>query len=436
VFGRKDSIQLCIEWIVRHQDADGTWGGIQPPWIYSLLALKNEGYALSHPILDRGLEALSTHWTFSRAGASYIQATESSVWDTLLTLLALHEAGYSIDRCEEMQRGVQWVLAKQATLPGDWSLTAKGVAPGGWAFERANVFYPDVDDTAVALLVLAKIRDGAEMLRDQIDESIARAVEWTLAMQSSNGGWGAFDRDNNKNIICKIPFCNFGEALDPPSVDVTAHVVEAFGALGFSIDHPAVHKAILFIQNDQETDGSWFGRWGVNHIYGTGAVLPALRSIGEDMQLPYVRRAVDWIVSKQNPDGGWGETCASYMEATLRGVGVSTPSQTAWGLMCLLAMEDGRYDASIAHGVDYLCRNQTAAGTWEEEHYTAAGFPGYGVGARTNLSAKRLNIRLHQGNELSRGFMLNFNLYRHYFPLIALARTDKWWSRSDLQVNA
>lgn len=422
---REHSIKLCLEWMLRHQDADGTWGGIQPPWIYGLIALTNEGYAPTHPVVQKGLSALASYWSFHRDGATHIQATESSVWDTLLTLLAMHECGCKPSELPEMQKAIRWILDQQVRLPGDWAVKVKGIEPGGWAFERANIFYPDFDDTAVALLVLAKVRDSAGSLRKPIEEAIARGVDWTLAMQSSNGGWGAFDKDNDKEIICKLPFCNFGEALDPPSVDVTAHVVEAFGALGMTKDSPAVSRAVDFIRKEQEADGSWFGRWGVNHIYGTGAVLPALRAIGEDMGLPYVRRAADWVLSKQNSDGGWGESCASYMDPESRGVGPSTPSQTAWALMSLLAVDDEQYRVAICRGIEYLCDTRNDAGTWEENHYTAAGFPGYGVGARINLRADDISDQLQQGPELSRGFMLNFNMYRHYFPLIALGRARK-----------
>jgi squalene-hopene/tetraprenyl-beta-curcumene cyclase len=282
-----------------------------------------------------------------------------------------------------------------------------------------------VDDTAVALLALGKVKDSAGPLKERIDEAIARGLAWTLAMQSGNGGWGAFDKDNNKEIICKLPFCNFGEALDPPSVDVTAHVLEAFGALGITLDHPAARRARNFILSEQEEDGSWFGRWGVNHIYGTAAVLPALHGIGEDMSQPYIRKAANWIVSKQNEDGGWGESCGSYMDPDLRGVGPSTPSQTAWALMSLVAVGDQEYFPVIMRGIRYLCETQDD-GTWNEKHYTATGFPGYGVGARINLTARDLSERLEQGTELSRGFMLNFNMYRHYFPLIALGRARIW----------
>lgn len=426
--GRENAIKMCLEWMIRHQDADGAWGGIQPPWIYGLIALRNEGYALDHPVIAQGLSALSTHWSFDRDGATTIQATESPLWDTALSLLGLCEAGITPSDAPQMQRALVWLLDHQSTEPGDWSVKLKNVAPGGWAFQRANRFYPDVDDTAVVLLVLGKLQVVSGPLRRRIENAIKRGVDWTLAMQSSNGGWGAFDKDNDKEIICKIPFCNFGEALDPPSVDVTAHVIEAFGALGMTMQHAAVGRAIAFIRREQEEDGSWFGRWGVNHIYGTGAVLPALRAIGENMSAPYILRAANWILGKQNSDGGWGETCASYMDPELRGVGPSTPSQAAWALMALLSLDNERYLPSILAGLSYLQRTQNANGSWDEAVYTATGFPGYGVGARMTVN-KEASERLEQGLELSRGFMLNFNMYRHYFPMIALGRAVRYLAR-------
>ncbi|UFW88408.1 squalene--hopene cyclase [Bradyrhizobium barranii] len=419
---RENSIRLCLEWMIRHQDADGAWGGLQPPWVYGLIALVNEGYRLDHPSVAKAISALGAHWSYERNGATHIQASESPVWDTLLSVLALLEAGVSSDKTE-LCKALEWVLNQQVLVPGDWSVKVRDVSPGGWAFERANNSYPDVDDTAVALLVLGKLRSTIGGLRERVERAIGLGVEWTLAMQCRNGGWGAFDRDNNKEIISKIPFCNFGEAIDPPSVDVTAHVLEAFAALGHDIKHPAIHRALDYIRSEQEEAGSWFGRWGVNHIYGTAAVLPALQAIGEDMTQAYVMRAITWILSKQNQDGGWGETCASYMDPELRGRGPSTPSQTAWGLMCLLSVDSSREtSAAIQKSVEYLCATQKADGTWDEDFYTATGFPGYGIGARTNLAAQELANRLQQGTELSRGFMLSFNMYRHYFPLLALGR--------------
>jgi squalene-hopene/tetraprenyl-beta-curcumene cyclase len=249
-------------------------------------------------------------------------------------------------------------------------------------------------------------------------------------MQSSNGGWAAFDKDNDKLIITKIPFCDFGEALDPPSADVTGHVLEALGALGFDRSHPSVERAYRFLRAEQEPDGSWFGRWGVNYIYGTAAVLPALAVLGEDMTQAYVRKAADWIVAHQNADGGWGESCASYMDDSLRGRGPSTASQTAWALLALLAVASPDYATSVRSGVAYLAATQRSDGTWDEPYYTGTGFPGYGFGARINFRDETTRARIAQGTELQRGFMLNYNMYRHYFPLMALGRARSHWARN------
>jgi squalene-hopene/tetraprenyl-beta-curcumene cyclase len=248
-----------------------------------------------------------------------------------------------------------------------------------------------------------------------------RATDWLLAMQCRNGGWAAFDRDNDRQILTKIPFCDFGETLDPPSVDVTAHVLEALAGVGYTMDHPVVARALRFIRAEQEPSGSWFGRWGVNHVYGVGAVLPALRAIGVDMTESWVRRAADWLVAHQNSDGGWGESCASYMDPGQIGRGPSTASQTGWAVMALVSVGAADYQGSVAQALQYLVRTQRD-GTWDEPWYTGTGFPGYGVGARTALGDPELARRLSQGAELQRGFMINYNLYRHYFPLMALGR--------------
>jgi squalene-hopene/tetraprenyl-beta-curcumene cyclase len=420
---RETAINACLGWIVRHQDADGAWGGIQPPWIYSLMALNVEGYTLGHPVMAKGLAALDSHWSYERGGTLHIQASESPVWDTLLSLLAMQDCDREFT--PSMQRALEWVLKNEVRYCGDWSKKVKGVEPSGWAFERANLHYPDIDDTAVALIVLARLP------RQWLDEpriraAIDRALGWTLAMQSTNGGWAAFDKDNDRPMITKIPFCDFGEALDPPSADVTAHVLEALGLLGFDRQHRAVERAYEFIRKEQEHDGSWFGRWGVNHIYGTAAVLPALAALGEDMAQPHVRAAADWLTAHQNPDGGWGETCASYMDDSLRGTGPSTASQTGWALLALVATGNRDYEREIRRGVGFLIDTQREDGTWNEPYYTGTGFPGYGFGARMDFRDKKTLERIAQHTELQRGFMINYNLYRHYFPLMALGRARKF----------
>jgi len=422
--GRELAVKTSLEWIVKHQEADGSWGGIQPPWIYSLMALKVGGYDLGHPTMRKGLDALDERWSYERNGSIGIEACQSPVWDTLLTLMALQDCDVDYSRSQAMQNAVEWVFQQQVKAPGDWGIKVPNTRPGGWAFEFANIWYPDVDDTGVALIVLAHLK-GMYPDRKRLEEAIELARDWVVAMQCKNGGWGAFDKDNDKDLLTKIPFSDFGETLDPPSVDVTAHVVEAFGLLGLGLSHPANQRAVSYIREEQESDGSWFGRWGVNHIYGTAAVLPALAAVGEDMTAGYVRRAADWIVAHQNPDGGWGETCASYMNASLRGKGPSTASQTGWALMALLAVGSDQYRDAIEGGVDYLIALQES-GTWDEPYYTGTGFPGYGVGARVDLDAGDAAGKFQQGSELSRGFMINYNLYRHYFPLMALGRARRF----------
>ncbi|WP_040507485.1 squalene--hopene cyclase [Gluconobacter morbifer] len=422
---REAAIRHVIEWIIRHQDADGGWGGIQPPWIYGLMALSVEGYPLHHPVLAKAMDALNDPgWRRDKGDASWIQATNSPVWDTMLAVLALHDAGAEDRYSPQMDKAIGWLLDRQVRVKGDWSIKLPDTEPGGWAFEYANDKYPDTDDTAVALIALAGCRHRPEWRERDIEGAISRGVNWLLAMQSSSGGWGAFDKDNNRSILTKIPFCDFGEALDPPSVDVTAHVLEAFGLLGISRNHPSVQKALAYIRSEQERNGAWFGRWGVNYVYGTGAVLPALAAIGEDMTQPYIVRACDWLMSVQQENGGWGESCASYMDINAVGHGVATASQTAWALIGLLAAKRPKDREAIARGCQFLIERQED-GSWTEEEYTGTGFPGYGVGQAIKLDDPSLPDRLLQGAELSRAFMLRYDLYRQYFPVMALSRARR-----------
>jgi len=424
--GRDRAIRTCIDWVIRHQDADGAWGGIQPPWIYSLLALHAEGRALDDPVIARGLEALDQNWYYERDDARMIHASESPVWDTALTALAMLDNGAQVESSRALRSAIDWLLANEVRVRGDWSVKAPKVAPGGWAFERANLSYPDIDDTAVVLIVLARVRrqlTGDSVWGGELAAAIDRGMHWMLAMQSSNGGWASFDRDNDSEVLAQVPFCDFGEALDPPSADVTAHVLEALGELGFDRTARAVARGLAFLRREQEASGSWFGRWGVNHIYGTAAVLPALRAVGEDMRADDIRRAAAWLAARQNDDGGWGESCASYMDPAWIGRGVSTASQTGWALMGLVAAGDESHSQAIDRGASFLLSTQRD-GTWHEREYTGTGFPGYGVGARTALDNPGLGQRLGQGAELQRAFMINYNLYRHYFPLMALGRVN------------
>jgi squalene-hopene/tetraprenyl-beta-curcumene cyclase len=419
---RGAAVKQTLEWIIAHQDADGAWGGIQPPWVYGLMALHAEGYSAAHPVMAKGLAGLSDPgWRIDIGDATFIQATNSPVWDTILMLMAVKDAA-AIDKTEaEIDKAIEWLLARQVRVKGDWSVKLPNVKPGGWAFEYANLYYPDVDDTAAALIALAPFRKDPKWQARGIEAQIQLAVDWLIGMQCEGGGWGAFDKDNNKAILTKIPFCDFGEALDPPSVDVTAHVVEAFAGLGIGRDHPAMVRALAYLAREQEAEGPWFGRWGVNYIYGTGAVMPALKAIGEDMTRPAIGRACDWLISRQQANGGWGESCESYMDAEKAGYGKTTASQTAWALMALLAANRGKDRGAIERGLLYLIEHQQG-GTWIEMEYTGTGFPGYGVGQTIKVSDPEVKKRLQQGPELSRAFMLRYALYCHYFPLMALGR--------------
>ncbi len=415
------------DWIVAHQDADGVWGGIQPPWVYGLMALHFEGFARNHPVLRAGLEALEDpRWQVRDGDARYISASVSPVWDTVLTLQAIQDCEAEREMQPELDRAVDWLLSKQIHEDGDFKVKVPDAPAGGWAFEYENRWYPDVDDTAVVVSALA--REHRRRPNPRLEVALETSTEWMLHMQSANGGWAAFDKDNDRAFLTKIPFCDFGEALDPPSVDVTAHVVEAL-AYQERLDDPRLQAALQFLLNEQEADGPWFGRWGVNYVYGTASVLPALKAAGYDVTEAPFSRALDWIVAHQNPDGGWGESCASYIDPSQRGVGRSTASQTAWALM---ALEAGRRSSDVGaavRGMEFLLDSQNE-GTWREEQYTGTGFPGYGVGLRIELN-DRTEERLSQSVELSRAFMINYHMYRHYFPLMALGRMRKWLYTSD-----
>jgi squalene-hopene/tetraprenyl-beta-curcumene cyclase len=291
-----------------------------------------------------------------------------------------------------LREAVRWVVGKQVLREGDWKIKNRHGRPGGWAFEFSNDFYPDNDDTAAVLIALHK----AGLPDEAKGEVFERGLNWLLSMQCDDGGWGAFDLNNNKKLLNKIPFADLESMLDPSTSDVTGRVLEMLGLLGFPRTHKIVKWALRFLRQQQEADGAWYGRWGVNYIYGTCHVLVGLRAIGEDMQQPYIRQAVDWLVAHQNADGGWGESCRSYEDPSrYRGVGNSTASQTAWALMGLLAAGEARHPA-VASGVNFLLQRQTATGSWSEPEFTGTGFPKY--------------------------FFIKYHMYQHYFPLMALAR--------------
>jgi squalene-hopene/tetraprenyl-beta-curcumene cyclase len=390
---RRAALRRCAEWIIARQESDGCWGGIQPPWVYSLMALNLLGYGLDHPIVARGLAGLD-RFTITEEGPDgpvrRLEACQSPVWDTVLTMTALADAGLPPDHPALVNAG-RWVLGEEIRGPGDWQVRRPGLAPGGWAFEFDNDVYPDTDDTAEVVLALRRV---APMNQAAVDSAINRGLAWLAGMQSKDGGWGAFDADNTRKLVNKLPFCDFGAVIDPPSADVTAHIVEAFAAEGRT-DHPAVRRGVAWLLRAQEPDGSWFGRWGANYVYGTGAVVPALIAAGVKPSKPAIRRAVAWLEGHQDPDGGWGEDLRSYDDPALAGVGTSTASQTAWALLALLAAGEHGSAATEA-GVSWLARTQRADGSWDEPQYTGTGFPG--------------------------DFYINYHLYRLAFPVSALGR--------------
>ena len=395
--GREEAIKKAEQWILDHQEADGCWGGIQPPWVYSLIALKCLGYPVDHPAIMKGFEAFEGPKGFGieEDGTFRTQSCLSPVWDTAWATIALRESGLPADYPSLVKTG-KWLLKEQITVDGDWSIKWPEGVPGGWAFEFENDWYPDIDDAAEVLIAINLL----DLPQVEKDRALKLGVDWLLGMQSGNGGWGAFDKDNDKLFVTTIPFCDFGEVIDPPSVDVTAHILELLAILGYRIeDYPAMRRGLHYIKREQEADGSWFGRWGVNYIYGTGAVLPALKAIGEDMSEPYVRRAIDWLKARQNSDGGWGETCASYDDPSLNGQGPSTASQTAWALLGLLAAGETASQAT-QNGVRYLVTTQSKDGSWEEDHFTGTGFPG--------------------------DFLIKYHMYRIYFPVLALGRYRRY----------
>ncbi|MFF1688940.1 MULTISPECIES: squalene--hopene cyclase [unclassified Streptomyces] len=387
---RKAAMNSAARWIIERQENDGCWGGIQPPAVYSVIALHLLGYDLEHPVMKAGLESLDRFAVWREDGARMIEACQSPVWDTCLAVIALADAGLPADH-PRLVKAAEWMLQEQIDRPGDWSVRRPQLASGGWAFEFHNDNYPDIDDTAEVVLALRRVRhpDTARM-----EKAIQRGVRWNLGMQSRNGAWGAFDVDNTSPFPNRLPFCDFGEVIDPPSADVTGHVVEMLAVEGMSND-PRTRRGIEWLLAEQEPNGAWFGRWGVNYVYGTGSVLPALTAAGLPPSHPAVRRAVAWLQSVQNDDGGWGEDLRSYRDENWKGHGVSTASQTGWALMALLSAGE-RDSKAVERGVAWLTETQLADGTWDEPYFTGTGFPW--------------------------DFSINYHLYRHVFPLTALGR--------------
>jgi len=385
--GRARALRAAEQWILDHQEADGGIGGIQPPMAYQCLALHALGYRRGNPALDRAWNAFEG-FILEDETTCEVQACLSPVWDTGLAMLALSDLGLPGDHPALLRAG-EWLLDRECTAVGDWSAVRRGLHPGGWPFEYDNQLYPDIDDTAIVLLALQRLD------MPQAADAVRRGLRWMIGMQSRDGGMGAFDADNTGKLVGRIPFCDFGAVTDPPSADVTGHVVEACAAWGLAPSYAPVQRMVQWLLRDQDPDGAWFGRWGVNYVYGTAAAIPGLVAAGVHRTHPAVQAGLDWLLAVQHDDGSFGEDCASYDDPALRGRGEATPSQTAWGLQGLCSAGEARSGAA-AKAARWLIESQRDDGLWFDERFTGTGFP--------------------------RDFYLRYHGYAAYFPAAALGR--------------
>jgi squalene-hopene/tetraprenyl-beta-curcumene cyclase len=390
---RSIALKKAEKWMLERLEMSDGLGAIYPAILNSIIALRCLGYSLDDPQVIRAIDE------FEKLGIEEedtfrMQPCMSPVWDTAYAMFALGEAG--VDRTDpRMVQAAEWMLKKQIRKKGDWAVKVKNVEAGGWYFEFNNEFYPDVDDSAMVMLGLTHVDTTNERYQA---ETVKRALEWVLAMQCKNGGWASFDKDNDRMVFQYVPFADHNAMLDPPTVDITGRVLECLAAYGYTLDDKPVKRAIEFVRSEQEADGSWFGRWGVNYLYGTMCVLRGLEAIGVDNHEPMVQQAAEWIRMMQNADGGWGESVGSYDDRNLKGIGESTSSQTAWAILGLLAAGDSRSEG-VARGIAYLLQHQAEDGSWYEWPYTGTGFP--------------------------RVFYLKYTYYYQYFPLLALTKYAK-----------
>ena len=390
---RSIALRQAEKWMLERFEMSDGLAGIFPSIMNSVIAMRVLGYSVDDPQVIRAMDE------FEKLGIEdentfRMQPCVSPVWDTAYAVFALGASGVPAND-PRMVKAADWILQKQVRTVGDWKVKNRKGEPGGWYFEFNNEFYPDVDDSAMVCLGLAQVEHPNGRYQR---ESVQRAINWMLSMQCKNGGWASFDKDNDRMVFQYVPFADHNAMLDPATVDITGRMLEMLATYGYDKNHPGVKKAIDFVRKEQEADGSWFGRWGVNYIYGTMLVLRGLEAIGVDYHEPYVQQAAEWLRMMQNPDGGWGESCGSYDDANAKGQGPSTPSQTAWAVMGLLAANDTRSD-SVARGIAYLLRAQKKDGSWTEDFYTGTGFP--------------------------RVFYLMYHMYRQYFPMIALTTYAK-----------
>ncbi len=391
---RAAGIKAAEKWVLERQEPTGDWGGIIPAMLNSLLALRSLGYDANDPGVVRGLQGVD-RFAIDKDDTYWVQPCVSPVWDTALVIRALADSGIPSNHPALVQ-GAQWLLDNQILDYGDWAVKNKTGKPGAWAFEFINRFYPDVDDSAVVVMALNAVQMPNEADKQQ---AIARALQWIESMQCQAGGWAAFDLNNDADWLNQVPYGDLKAMIDPNTADVTARVLEMLGRLQESGSGDRVNRALAYLRREQEVEGCWFGRWGVNYIYGTSGVLSALALIAPETHRREIERGANWLMICQNKDGGWGETCFSYNDRTLMGQGNSTASQTAWALSGLLAVGDaiGRYElAAIERGVQYLLDTQQSDGTWDEDYFTGTGFPCH--------------------------FYLKYHLYLQHFPLTALGR--------------
>jgi len=424
-YTRERAIRQAVSFVDERLNGEDGLGAIYPAMANAVMMYDVLGYAEDHPnraIARKSIEKLLV----VHGDEAYCQPCLSPVWDTSLAAHALLETGDA--RAEEaVIRGLEWLRPLQILdVRGDWISRRPHVRPGGWAFQYANPHYPDVDDTAVVAVAM----DRVQKLKhdDAFRDSIARAREWVVGMQSSDGGWGAFEPENTQYYLNNIPFSDHGALLDPPTADVSGRCLSMLSQLGETpLNSEPARRALDYMLKEQEPDGSWYGRWGMNYVYGTWTALCSLNAAGLTPDDPRMKRAAQWLLSIQNKDGGWGEDGDSY-KLNYRGYeqAPSTASQTAWALLALTATGDRAHEREIRSGIAFLVARQRDDGTWDEPYYTGTGFPGYGFGERMDFRDKRTLERIAQGTELQRGFMLNYNLYRHYFPLMALGRARKF----------
>ena len=391
---RRRALRKAEQWMLERFEGSDGLAAIFPAMLNALIALKVLGYPDDHPEVIRAERELKRLEHETRDEVR-IEPCFSPVWDTAYVVIALHESGIS-ENHPALKKAVAWLVSKEIRFRGDWKYkNPAAVEPSGWAFEYENKWNPDVDDTAMVLLALRKVPTDDPRRRD---ESFKRGLDWTLTFQCRDGGWGAFDKDCTKNILEKVPFADHNAMLDPECADITARILELLGYEGVDTEHPRVQKAIQFVRDEQEEDGSWYGRWGVNYIYGTWQVLRGMRALNWDMNEGWLLKARDWLESVQHQDGGWGERCNTYDDPVFKGQGPSTASQSAWAVMGLCAFDDP-VRPSLLRGVDYLIRTQNPNGSWTEQETTGTGFP--------------------------KVFYLKYDMYRNAWPLLALATYRK-----------